>query len=145
MREWYAGIGGDGDRRGDARDDLEGNTDCGKVLRFLASPTEDNGVAALQTNDHLVLTRFLCKKGIDLFLRKLVPGGLLARVDDLRAGVSVLEEALVHQVIIDDDIGLPDEFETFHCNELHVAGACAHEIYLSHENIIRRLRAFLKG
>lgn len=67
--EGDACVGGGGDAGGDAGDDLDGDACLGEVLEFFAAASEDEGVAAFEADDVLVLVGFLDEElgGVLLF------------------------------------------------------------------------------
>src|SRR5207237_366132 len=67
-----------------AGDDLEGHAGGDELLRLLAAAAEDEGIAALETDDALPFLRFVDEKLVDLVLRHRVRAGAFADVDDLR-------------------------------------------------------------
>ncbi|MCX6624983.1 MAG: hypothetical protein NTY38_28770, partial [Acidobacteria bacterium] len=83
MSERDAGISGDAERRGYARNHFEGDAGGRERFHLLAAAAEDEGIAALEADDGLPLARLFDQHGGDLLLRKCVRGALLAHVDAL--------------------------------------------------------------
>ena len=102
MGDGDAGVGGGGDARGDAGDDLE--LDPGRAQRFalLAAATEDEGVAALEADDALAGLRRLDQPLPDLLLRYRRHAGLLADVDQLGVLAGAVERPGRDQAVVED-------------------------------------------
>ncbi len=83
MGDGDAGVGGAGEDGTDAGDDLEGEFLAGERLGFLAAAAEDEGIAALETDDALAGAGFLDEEGVDFVLGEGVGAGFFAGVDDL--------------------------------------------------------------
>ena len=83
MRERYAGIRGDSERRGYARHDFEGDTGLGQSFHLFSAAAEDERIAALQANHGLALSRFGEHQVDDFGLRERVIAAFLADVDAL--------------------------------------------------------------
>ncbi len=76
-------IGGAGERGGDARHDIEGDTMALQVFEFLASPAEHEGIAAFQAHDPPASPRFGYQHAVDAVLPCAMTTRRLANVDDL--------------------------------------------------------------
>ena len=94
-------------RRGDAGDDLIGNAGALEFGRFLAAAAENEGVAALQPHHGPAGAAEPHQHLVDFFLRHRMEAGLLADIDPGRAIPDRGEDAVRHEPVVDDDIGLP--------------------------------------
>ena len=65
MGERNARVGGGGDGRGDARDDLEGHALLPEDVRLLAAASEDEGVSPFQSYDAAPLSGPVGEEGAD--------------------------------------------------------------------------------
>ena len=68
MGDRHACIGRRGDGGRDARDYLEGDARSSERKRFLAAPSEDEGIAALEAYDLLACEALLDQERVDLVL-----------------------------------------------------------------------------
>jgi len=87
--------------------DLDRHVLAGQVLRLLAAPPEDGGVAALQPDDVLAPVGAVAHQFVDLTLGRAV-GRALAHVDGLDGGREFVEDRLVRQRIVEDDVRVPE-------------------------------------
>ena len=86
-----AGVGGHGDRRGDAGHHLEGDAGRGQGQRLLAAPAEHERVAALEPHHGLAGPAPVDEQGVDRVLVDRA-AGRLADVDPLGAGRGQVEQ-----------------------------------------------------
>ena len=94
MRHRNACVGGHGDRRGDARDDLE--CDAGRVqcLRLLAAAAEEQRIAAFEAHDGADARAVLDQLLRRLLLRQRHAARLLARIDQETARRGQVEQRI---------------------------------------------------
>jgi hypothetical protein len=64
--------------------------------------------------------------GVDLLLGQRVIAARLARVHMPRGG-RLVEQARIHEPVVDDDVGVAQEREAAHRHQAGIAGAGAHE------------------
>src|SRR2546426_181033 len=72
VRERNAGVRGDGDGSTDAGDHLEGDRRRRESLGFLAAPSKDEGIAALEPHHTTTTTRMSDEERVDVFLGQAV-------------------------------------------------------------------------
>ncbi|CFM51659.1 Uncharacterised protein [Bordetella pertussis] len=65
MRQGHAGIGGAGQRRGDAGHDLVRHAVRAQVFQFFAAASEDEGIAAFQAHHAPAGARLGQHEGVD--------------------------------------------------------------------------------
>lgn len=111
MRHGDARIGGNADRRGHARQNLKGNPALQQEQCLFAAAPKDEGVAPLEPNDRLSLRRLVGEEHIDVLLAHRVLAGLFSNVDELGIRRRIGKNALVGEMIIDDDLRA---FHTLH-------------------------------
>ncbi len=99
-----AGVGGNAEDYRHPRHDFEGNALLVQEQRFLAAAIEDERVALLEARHDLAFARLLGQQEAD---RVLVGGfaGRAAHVDALGPARGQIEDARVHRVVVDHDVG----------------------------------------
>jgi hypothetical protein len=113
VRDRNPGVGGGGDRRGDAGNDLEGDPGLTQLERFLATAPEDKGVAALEPHDLFARARPVDQERVDVLLRhRRVRVGKLALAvfadeDQLGVQATLLEQDGVGEAVVGDHIRTP--------------------------------------
>ncbi len=130
---------GDGDsrarrsrqRRGYARNHFEWNAMLGQILGLFAAPPEQKRVPALEPHHHLAFAGLPHQHLADLFLAGFVDTHTFAQVDPLGRGLRQGQDFLLNQTIVDDDVAGFEKLYSFHSQQLGVAGAGAHQIYLT--------------
>ena len=105
VRDRNTGIGEPADDGADTGNDLETKARCRKLRGFLASSSEDAGVAPLEADDPLSLAGEAEKQGIGLILLHRVTPRRLARVDALRRGWRVAKKFRIGQVVVNHHVG----------------------------------------
>ena len=104
MGERNAGVGGNGDRRRDAGNDLEGDAGRRQRLGLLAAAAENEGITALESDDALALPRSGDEQPDDLVLFDTLTAAVLADQHALGPLRGVVEQARIGQVVVDDHI-----------------------------------------
>ncbi len=104
MRERYARVSRDSQGGRNPRYDLEGYTRGSQRFGFLATPPEDEGIAALQPHHVPAAPRALDQHGADLFLAEGVYRFLLPDVEALGWRGRQVEQRGVGQVVVEDGI-----------------------------------------
>lgn len=117
--------------RGHARHDFKGYMIINQFFRFLAAPTEDERVSALEPGHNLSLIRPLDDQRVDLVLGQSVFAALLAYVNQLRVRPALFKETLVRKIVIDNHIGLSYTVKTLYRYQSRIPGSRADEIYFS--------------
>lgn len=123
MGQRDAGVSRHRRGRGHAGDDLKRDVVIGKLFGLFSSPAEDEGVSAFQPRDELSLSRLPDDKAVDLILRERVPAPLLANVNELRVRTSLLEQALVGEIVVDDHVGPFDALQALDCDQSRISGS----------------------
>src|SRR5690348_15244798 len=113
MRERDTRVGRDIQRRGDARDDLEGYARFGERLGLFPTPAEDKRVAAFESHYRETAPRALDQHGADLILGNGVGGLLLADVDALRGERREVEKRFGGEMVVEDGVGLGENAAAF--------------------------------
>ena len=121
---WVTGIPA---AAGDPRDDLDGHVGCTAGGGFLPAAPEHVGVAALETDHPLAAAGQVDQERIDLLLAQDVPAAPLGGVDDLGAGVKVLQEVPGRQRVDDDHVRLAQQLQAAGGDEAAAARATAHQ------------------
>ena len=93
-----------------------------------SATTEYEGVAALKPNDALPGSGTVNEKGVDLVLGMSVSAGFFAGENDLGISRSPLKDGGIGEVVVDDDLGLLDDFAGAEGDEAEVAGTGAGEV-----------------
>lgn len=128
VRQWNTGVVGHGGKRGHAGHNFEGNLCIVKLFRLLAAATEHVGIATFEAHDGFTFARF----GDELFddVGAIVFGvlGTTTAEQDFRTGGGKLENGLIHQGVVDDDVGAAEQFRAAQREETCVAGAGADQI-----------------
>jgi hypothetical protein len=133
VRERDAGVGGAGQGRGDARDDLEGNAVRGQHFEFLAAAAEHEGVAALQAHHRAARARMLEHEPVDARLRGCMRvgaagrAGLLADVDQLGVAAHAREHVGGDQAVVQHHVGLREHAQRAQGEQARVARPRADE------------------
>ena len=135
MRQRDARVGRHRDGRRDAGHHLEGNARALERQGLLAAATEHERVAALEPHDPPAASRVGHEERGDPLLRQRVAARGLAGEDAAGPG-RLVEQAGVHQAVIDDDVGAPQEVEAAHRDEPGVARAGADERYRAYAHTV---------
>ena len=117
-----AGIGGAGEGRGNAGNDLVGHLGLVESRHFLGATPEYKGVPTLQPEHPLALSGLLHEKFADLLLGHGVTAGLLADVDPFAILRNFFEQERVDQVVVDHDLASGHEPHRLDGDEIKVAG-----------------------
>ena len=134
VRQRNAGVRRDAQRRGDAGNDFERHAGLGQRFGLLAAASEQERIAALQT-DHVPATpRAVDEHGADLVLRVHAIGFLLADVDALGVGGGESEQRRGSQVVEEHGIGGFEQAAALDGDEIGIARAGAHQVDLSHKS-----------
>ena len=128
MRQRDARIGGDAERRRDARNHFERDAGIGQRFGLFAAAPEDERVAALQPDHRQAAPGALDQHGADLFLREGVVGFLLADVEPLGVRRGEVEQRVGRQVVVEDGVGLFEDAAAFDGDELGIAGSGADQV-----------------
>ena len=123
-----AGVGRDADGGGDARDHLERHGVLVQEQRLLAAAVEDERVAPLQACDHLAFARLLGDEIADRLLLERF-GRRRTDVDPLGPGARLPQQALVHEVVVDHDVGLPQASDAAHGDEPRIPGTGSDQVH----------------
>src|SRR5271157_5461446 len=102
MGERHAGVGGDAERGGDAGDDFERDAGGGQRFGLFAAASEDERVAAFESDYGEAASRALDQHGADLFLSEGADGLLPADIDTLGVGWRQIEQHGRSQAIVED-------------------------------------------
>lgn len=106
MRQGHAGIGGAGQRRGDARHDLVRHAVRAQVFQFFAAASEDEGIAAFQAHHAPAGARLGQHEGVDARLGGVVAfAGQLAHGHAFSVAARQRQHALADQAVVQDDVG----------------------------------------
>ena len=127
MRDGNARIAQTADPGGDAGHDAEGNTGLDQRQRFFPAASEDEGIAAFQTQDALARPgQFHQTRGdVPLFRARLA--ATLAGIFQRGAGIGEFENGFVHQRVIDHMIGLAQRIQGMKREKAGIAGPCPHQ------------------
>ena len=119
----------DGNRGGDAGDDLAGKACVRERLQLLEAAAEDIRIAALETHDALAGASVLDEQLVDLLLRDGFPIGELGNIDDLFIGgiEEILELCGRPEVIGEDDLCLLERAQATDGDEVPRARAAAYQ------------------
>ena len=95
---------------GDPRNNFEENSGGGQGFAFFAPASENKWVSPLQSHNTFSGSTLFNQQSIDLFLRHRMLGRFLPDVD--RLGLRTMTQKLrIGQVIVDDDIRRPEQFD----------------------------------
>jgi len=125
VRQRDARKGRHRDGRRHARDHLEGDPGFPQDLGLLAAAAEDEGVPPLEAGHGAALQGLAGEDPVDLALGERVVPALLADIDEPGILARAAEKLPVGQVVVHDDIGLPDALDPPHRDEPRVPGARA--------------------
>jgi hypothetical protein len=117
--------------RRDARDDLEGDPGVAQRLRFVPAASEDQRVAALQPHDRLALARFGEHQRGDLTRSQRTAGAMVAQADQLGVSTGMFQRGGVGEVVVQDDVGLPETLDGAKRDQAEVPRSCAHQVHAS--------------
>ena len=121
-----AGVCRHADSGGEPRHDLYPNALFAQEERFLSARIEDKRVAPFQPDDDLPFASLVGEQIADRFLRD----RLRRRRPDsneLRSDSRVPEQSRRHEVVMDDDVGGPQAFESTDGDQVRISGPCTHE------------------
>ena len=96
-------------------------------LQLLAAPSEEEGVAALESHDAIARLSLPEQNLVDFVLGHLVMAGLLAHVDGPGAGGNQGQNGRTDQPVVDHHLGLPDGPAALAGQQARVAGTRAHQ------------------
>ena len=105
MGQWHAGVGGAGQRGGDARHHLVGNAVRTQVFQLFAAAAEHERVAALEPHHSAPAAGMLEHQPMDLPLRGVVVSGLLADFDALGVAPRQRQHLGADQPVVQDHVG----------------------------------------
>ena len=119
-----------GDRRTDARHDLERDACVSERLGFLAATAEDERIAALESHDQLALAAEFDEQCRDHLLGDR-PARSLADVDALGRLRNERQYPVAHERIVDHDVGGREEPHRLDRQEVRIPRTCPHQRHLS--------------
>ena len=132
VRERYAGVGGNPQRRGNTRHHFERNACVGERFGFLAPASENERISALEPHDSEAAPRTVNHHGANLFLRMSVDSFLLADVDQLGARWRETQQRLIRKVVVEDNVGALENSAALAGDQTGVAGSRAHQVHRLH-------------
>ena len=115
-----------GNRAGDPGNDLAGNAGRGKRERLFPAATEDERIAALQTDDSTAAARLADHQPVDRVLPNRRTSGALAHEEPLRAR-GVAQRRGLDERVVEHEVGLAEPPHRLEREELRIAGAGADE------------------
>src|SRR5262249_26395969 len=124
MRERDARVGRDRDRRAHTGDHLERNAGPRQRLGLFSAPPEDEWVAALEAHHPTPAPGVHDQERVDALLRQRMVAGFLTGEDAARAR-RLVEEARMHEPVVDDDVSATQELEAPHGHEPGIPGPSA--------------------
>lgn len=128
MRQGDAGIGGAGQRRGDAGHDLVRHVVRAQVFQLFAAASEDEGVAAFQAHHAPAGARLGQHEGVDARLGGVVVfAGQLAHGHAFSVAARQRQHALADQAVVQDDVGFIERAQRLERQQAGVARARAHQ------------------
>ena len=127
MRPRHAGVGGAGQRGGDARHHFEGDAVRVQELQLLAAAPEHEGVAALEPHHAAAGARMLQHQRVDAVLADVVVGGLLAHFDELGVAARQRQHAGADQAVVQDHVGLVEQAQRTQREQARIARTGADE------------------
>ena len=133
MRERDARVGRSGHGRSHAGHDLEFEPRFQKLFGLLGPAPENVRITALQAGHVLAFPDLGHDEIVDLVLGQGVVATLLADIDDLGVGTTQGQEALVRQVIVNDDLAFLQKTLPLDRDQARIAGTRADEICLGHD------------
>ena len=131
MGQRNSGVGGHGDGGGDAGHDLEIDAGCDGGLGFLRAASEDDRVAALQAHDVQPLAGTVDDESVDPALFDTAAATVLGDQDSSRRCRRVVKQAGIGEIVVDDDVGVPQAALTLESHEARITGARADEVDLT--------------
>ncbi|MCY1546172.1 hypothetical protein D9M68_821540 [compost metagenome] len=127
MGERDAEAAGEGQGRGDARNDRYGDAMRFEHGDFLARAAKDHRVAGLEADHMLALPGQRQHGLVDIFLPARVAPGALAHQHALGLATRQFEHVCGNQIIEQDDIGGLERADGLDGEEIRIAGAGTHE------------------
>src|SRR5207244_8272944 len=109
-------------------------------LGFLAAPSKDEGIAALEPHHTTTATRVSDEERVDVFLGQAVTLRELAGVDPDRLGGRLVEKRWVDEPIVDDHVGAAQRLEAAHRHESGIARARADQPDVAYAHAAARSR-----
>ncbi len=106
-----------------------------QILGLFAAPAEQKRIPALQPHHHLAFARFAHQQFADFFLARFVDAHTLAQVDPFGRGLRQGQDLLLNKTIVDDYVAGFEKLYSFYGQQLGVAGAGAHQIYLTGRHV----------
>ena len=132
MGQRDAGRRGAAGRGGDPGHDRERHAVAGEMRRLLAAPAEDEGIAALQSDDCPPRAREADEKAVDVRLRHVMIAGNLAGKNARRARRNERKNGVGDQLVINDDIRLAEQTQRLDCHEIRIPRPGADNVYAAH-------------
>ena len=124
-------CGGGGESSRDAGDNFEIDAGLAERRHLLRGAAEDERVAALQAHHAAACKGMLRHQRVDFFLGDGFGAATLADVDDLGAATSEVKDRLRDKIVVEDDVGIPDETSGLYGEQVGITGTGANEIDLS--------------
>ncbi len=109
MGQGRAGRSAGGQGGGDAGNDLRLDTGRAAGSELLAATAEDEGIAALETDDGQALLGEADQQLVDIVLRQGVARLALGHIDQASVGRSQIENFAGDEAVMDDDVGGSDD------------------------------------
>src|SRR5665811_1676892 len=123
---------------GDAWNHLKGNASLVKNTALLPSPAEHKGVTTLQAHHHPAGPDMLHHKAVYLVLRNRMGGGALAHVDAFCLLRRVIQYGLVHESVVQNDVGPLETAETAEGDQPRIPRSSAYQVDTDPIQQIRR-------
>src|SRR5690606_2178945 len=117
-----------GDRACDAWYDLAADAGGRESQTLLAASSEDERIAALESNDDSAASRVLDQKPVDILLPVAVALGRFAREYPGGIRPNVVEQVGVYKAIVHYRVGQAQQLQPLSGDELRIAGTRPHEV-----------------
>src|SRR5660398_213577 len=123
---------------GDAWNHLKGNAGLVKNTALVPSPAEHKGVTPLQAHPHPAGPDMLHHMAVYLVLRNRMGGGALAHVDAFCLLRRVIQYGLVHESVVQNDVGPLETAETADGDQPRIPRSSAYQVDTDPIQQIRR-------
>ena len=127
MSQRNAGVGGAGQRGGDAGYDFESDVVRAQEFQFFAATTEHKRIAALEPDDALAAAGVFEHQRVDAFLRGVVSAGFFRNFDEFGIAPGHVQHISADQAVVQNHVGLVEQAQRAQGQQPRIAGAGADE------------------
>ena len=135
MGQGNAGIGRHGSGRGDPRNNFKRDIGRYQLLRLFTASTEQQRVTTLEPGDDFAVCSMLPHEFMNGLLRNGSAPPPFSGVEQGGFGPDIIQQAHIHQIVVDNNIRLFEAALTFEGQQSGVARPGSNQVYLPSRHI----------